>query len=152
MIFSILSFLEYKFDIQIPFVEVFENHSKIKVPLLGFRINVPFNYSILIMWSLMLFYLIYFYSFKEFLRVFIKEKMFEDESLKRLQIFLKLNVIPLIYIIVFFALCLVRGLTLRFEDDYVIVLAHLVVAFLIYLYLDVLKKGKHIQEENDLTI
>lgn len=152
MIFSILSYFEYKFGLQIPFVEVFENHSKINVPILGLRINVPYNYAILIMWTAMSFYAIYFYAFKEFLRVFIENKVFEAKSLKRLRFFLKLNLIPLIYIIIFAASFLLKGADFRLHDDYFIVFAHLVIAFLIYLYLDILKKGKYIQEENDLTI
>ncbi len=152
VVFSILSYFEYKFGIQIPFVEVFEKHSKINVPLLGLRINVPYSYAILMMWSAMLYYAIYFYAFKEFLKVFIEKKIFETKSLKRLHFFLKLNLIPLIYIIVFTASFLLRGADLRLHDDYFIVLAHLVIAFLIYLYLDILKKGKSVQEENDLTI
>ncbi|WP_445731287.1 DUF2975 domain-containing protein [Mariniflexile sp.] len=152
MVFSILSYFEYKFDFQIPFVEVLENHSKVHVPLLGLGINIPYNYSILIMWSVMLYYAIYFYAFKEFLKVFIETNMFDAKSLKRLRFFFKLNVIPLVYIIIFTVSFLIRGAKFRLEDDYFIVLAHLVIAFLIYLYLDVLKKGKHIQEENDLTI
>lgn len=150
--FSILSYFEYKFGIQIPFVDVFENHAKVNVPLLGLRIGVPFSYAILIMWSAMSFYAIYFYAFKEFLRVFVEKNMFEVKSLKRLQFFLILNLIPLIYIILFTASFLISRRAFRLEDDYFIVFAHLVIAFLLYLYLDVLKKGKRIQEENDLTI
>ena len=152
LVFSILSYFEYKFGVQIPFVEVLENHAKVKVPILGLRINVPFSYAILIMWSAMLYYAIYFYAFKEFLRIFIKKKVFEAKSLKRLRFFLKLNLIPLIYIVAFTASFLLRGVAIRLEDDYFIVLAHLVIAFLIYLYLDILKKGKYVQEESDLTI
>ncbi|TXG37008.1 DUF2975 domain-containing protein [Seonamhaeicola maritimus] len=152
MVFSMLSYFEYKFGIQIPFVEVIENRAKVHVPLLGLRINVPFNYGILIMWSAMLYYAIYFYAFKNFLKVFIEKKIFETKPLKRLRFFMILNLVPLVYIIVFTASFLVRGVRIRLEDDYFIVLAHLAIAFLIYLYLDVLKKGKHIQEENDLTI
>lgn len=152
MVFSILSYFEYKFGIQIPFVEVLENHSKIHVPLLGLRINVPYSYAILIMWSAMLYYAIYFYAFKEFLKVFIETNMFEAKSLKRLRFFLILNCIPLIYIVVFTASFLLRGDKFRLQDDHFIVLAHLVIAFLLYLYIDVLKKGRHIQEENELTI
>jgi len=100
----------------------------------------------------MLYYAIYFYAFKEFLKVFIENKMFEAKSLKRLRFFLILNFIPLIYIIIFTVSILLRGTNFRLVDDYFIVLAHLVIAFLIYLYLDILKKGKHVQEENDLTI
>ena len=138
MVFSILSYFEYKFGIQIPFVKIFENHSKIKVPILGLRINIPFNYSIFIMWTVMLYYAIYFYSFKEFLNVFTKKNMFEVKSLKRLRLFLNLNIIPLVYIILFNIATLTRGANFRLEDDYIIVLTHLVIAFLMYLYLDVL--------------
>lgn len=152
MIFSILSYFEYKFNVQIPFVEVFENHSKVKVPLLGLRINIPFSYMIIRMWLVMLFYGIYFYSFKEFLKVFNKKNIFETQSLKRLRLFLILNIIPIFYIIILFISFLIKRVALRFEDDFFIVIAHLVIAFLIYLYLDVLKKGKYVQEENDLTI
>lgn len=152
MLFSILSFLELKFGMQIPFVEIFENHSKINVPLLGLRIGVPFNYYILVMWTAMLYYTIYFYSFKNFLGVFVEKNMFETKSIKRLRFFLILNIVPVIYIIFFTASFLVKGVPIRFEDDYFIVFAHLVIAFLIYLYLDVFKKGNYVQEENDLTI
>ena len=152
MIFSILSYFEYKFGVQIPFVEAFENHSKINVPILGLRIGVPYNFGILIMWTAMSFYAIYFYAFKNFLKVFIEKRIFEMKPLKRLRFFMILNLVPLIYIIVFAASFLLRGVSIRLEDDYFIVLAHLVIAFLIYLYLDVLKKGKYVQEENDLTI
>jgi hypothetical protein len=148
MIFSILSFFEYYYGADIPFVEIIENYPKVHVPLLGLRINIPMNFAIIIMWIAMFYYAIYFYSFKEFLKVFIKEKMFESQSLKRLRFFLKLNIIPLFYIIIFF----ISSTPFRLEDDYFIVFAHLVIAFLIYLYLDVLKEGKSIQEENDLTI
>jgi hypothetical protein len=152
MIFSILSYFEYKFGIQIPFVEIIENRPKVLVPILGLRINIPLNYAILIMWTSMSFYAIYFYAFKEFLRVFVEKNMFEVKSLKRLKFFLILNLIPLIYIILFTASFLIKGSAFRLEDDYFIVFAHLVIAFLLYLYLDIVKKGKRVQEENDLTI
>jgi Protein of unknown function (DUF2975) len=152
MVFSILSYFEYKFGIQIPFVEIIENRPKVHVPILGLRINIPLNYSILIMWTSMLYYAIYFYAFKEFLRVFVEKNMFEVKSLKRLQFFLILNLVPLFCVIIFTALFFINGRAFRLEGDYYIVFAHLVIAFLLYLYLDVLKKGKRIQEENDLTI
>ncbi len=151
-LFSILAYFEFKFDINIPFVEIVENRPKINVPILGLRINIPLNYSILIMWTAMTYYAIYFYAFKEFLRVFVKKKMFETKSVKRLRFFLILNIIPLIYIIIFTVSFLVKGVSIRVNDDYFIVLAHLVIAFLVYLYLDALKKGNSVQQENDLTI
>lgn len=152
MVFSILSYFEYKFGIQIPFVEIIDNRPKVHVPVLGLGINIPLNSAILIMWTSMLYYAIYFYAFKEFLRVFVEKNMFEVKSLKRLQFFLILNLIPLVYIILFTGSFLIKGKAFRLEDDYFIVFAHLVIAFLLYLYLDVLKKGRRVQEENDLTI
>jgi len=99
MLFSILSFFELKFGMQIPFVEIIENRPKILVPILGLRINVPLNYGVFIMWFVMLYYAIYFYAFKEFLKVFVEKRMFETKSLKRLRFFLILNVVPLILLV-----------------------------------------------------
>ncbi|WP_203256463.1 DUF2975 domain-containing protein [Hyunsoonleella ulvae] len=151
-IFSALAFLKYKFEIDIPFVDIIDGRGKVHVPLIGLNINVPFNYAIIIMWVAMGYYTIYFYAFKEFLKVFVEKRMFETKSLKRLRFFLKLNILPIVYIVLFTASFLIKGTPIRFEDDYFIVFAHLVIAFLMYLYLDALKKGSHIQEENDLTI
>ncbi|WP_136482072.1 DUF2975 domain-containing protein [Cognatitamlana onchidii] len=151
-LFSALAFLEYKLEIDMPFIDIINGRGKVYVPFIGLNINVPFNYAIIIMWGAMTYYAIYFYAFKEFLKVFVKNKIFETKSLKRLRFFLKLNILPIVYIVLFTASFLIQGIPIRFEDDYFIVLAHLVIAFLMYLYLDVLKKGSHIQEENDLTI
>src|SRR5690606_33107998 len=152
MIFSILSYFEYKFGIQIPFGEIVENRPKVLLPTLRLILYMPLNYAILITCTRMSFYPISFYAFKEFLRVFVEKNMFEVKSLKRLKFFLILNLIPLIYIILFTASFLIKGSAFRLEDDYFIVFAHLVIAFLLYLYLDIVKKGKRVQEENDLTI
>lgn len=145
-IFSILSFIAYQYHINIPFVEIIENKPKVFVPLLRLRINIPLNYSIILMWLVMVFYAIYFYAFKEFL------KIFEIKSLKSLRLFLILNLIPFIYIIIFIGSELVNRSEFKLHDDYFIVVAHLVIAFLTYLYLYTVKKGKVLQEENDLTI
>lgn len=152
MIFSILSYLEYNFGMQIPFVEIIENRPKVKVPFLNLSINIPLNYSIIIMWVVIAYYIFYLHAFKEFLKVFIKEKIFKETSLKHLRFFLKLNIIPLIYIIIFSTSLVIKGATFRLHDDYFIVFAHLVISFVVYLYLDVFKKGMSVQEENDLTI
>ena len=150
--FSALSFLEYSYGINIPFVELFENHPKVYVPLLGLKINIPMNFAVLIMWTVMSYYAIYFFFVKEFARIFIKSNIFEQESLRRLRFFMILNFIPLVYIIVLVSSIFMRGVNFSLEDDYFIVLAHTVIALLIYLYLDILKKGRYIQKENDLTI
>ncbi len=152
MLFSIGAYLEYKFGFQIPFVDSIEGGGKVHVPLVGLHVNVPFNASILLMCLSMLYYGVYFYVFKMFLGVFIKKNMFEASSEKYLRLFLKLNLIPLLYIIVFVGAIFVKGADFRLQDDYFIVLAHLAIAFLVYLYLEVLSKGKHIKDENDLTI
>ena len=60
--------------------------------------------------------------------------------------------VGILYILIFTVSFFIKGVPIRFEDDYFIVFAHLVIAFLMYLYLDALKKGSRIQEENDLTI
>lgn len=151
-LFSVLSFFEYKFEWQIPFVDIINGKGKVYVPLLGLGINVPFNYNVFIMWIAMAYYMFYFYAFKEFLKVFVEKRVFDGKSLKRLRFFLILNVMPIIYIVIFTASFLLKDTPIRFEDDYFIVLAHLVIAFLVYLYLEVLKKGNQIQQENDLTI
>jgi hypothetical protein len=152
MLFSIGAYLEYKFGFQIPFVDVIEGKGKVHVPLVGLHINIPFNYSILFMWLGMLYYGIYFYVFKMFLGVFVQENVFESKSAKHLRLFLKLNLIPLIYIVIFIGSIVIKGANFNLQDDYFIVLAHLVIAFLVYLYLDVLNRGKYIKDENDLTI
>lgn len=151
-LFSLLSFFEYKYDLDFPFVEILDNHNKVHVPFLGLDINIPRNYAVVLMFTAMMYYFMYFYTFKEFLRVFMIKRTFGTKSLKRLRFFLILNIIPLLYIIIFTASFAIKGIPIRFEDDYFIVLAHLAIAFLIYLYLDVLQKGNNIQEENDLTI
>ncbi|MBC3756793.1 DUF2975 domain-containing protein [Hyunsoonleella sp. SJ7] len=151
-LFSILAFFEYKFEIDVPFVEILGNRGKVNVPIFGLGINIPFNYAIIFMWIAMTYYLIYFYAFKEFLRVFVEKRTFKARSLKRLRFFLKLNILPFFYIIVLCFCFFILGKPVRVYEEFFIIFAHLVVAFLVYLYLDVLKKGKHIQEENDLTI
>ena len=152
MLFSIGAYLEYKFGFQIPFVDVIEGKGKVHVPLIGLHINIPFNYSILFMWLGMLYYGIYFYVFKMFLGVFVQENVFKSKSIKHLRLFLKLNLMPLIYIVIFTGAILIKGANFKLQDDYFIVLAHLVIAFLVYLYLDVLNRGKYIKDENDLMV
>ncbi len=151
-LFSILSYFEYRYDWQIPFVDIINSKAKVHVPLLDLHINIPFNYSIIIMWSVMFYYTLFFYALKNFFKVFINNNMFKVKSVKRLKFFMLLNSIPLVYIILFTTSHLIKGVGFRFQDDYFIVLAHFTIAFLMYLYLDVLKKGKHIKDENDLTI
>ncbi|GAB1855261.1 hypothetical protein MHTCC0001_00940 [Flavobacteriaceae bacterium MHTCC 0001] len=151
-LFSILSFFEYKFGIDFPFVEIIGSRGKVHVPIFNLGINIPFNYAIIFMWIGMAYYTIYFYAFKEFLNIFLQKKMFETRSLKRLRFFLRLNILPLIYIMILCFGFFILGKTVSIKEECFIILAHLVVAFLIYLYLDILKKGKFVQEENDLTI
>lgn len=152
MVFSALAFLEYKYGVNIPFIEIYNSRPKIHVPILGWRINAPVNISVLLMWISMSFYAVYFYFVKEFAKIFVKSNIFEAKSLKCLRSFLILNLLPLIYIIILVISILVKDANFRLEDDYFIVLAHIIIAFLIYLYLDILKKGRNVQEENELTI
>ena len=93
---SLFSFLEYYFNWDIPFVEIFseggQDYSKIK------NIGVQFllSYTIILMWGTFIFYSIYFYVLQKFFNIFISEKTFEENSLKKLKLFYNINFIPVI--------------------------------------------------------
>ena len=155
--FSILAFAEYKFGWDVPFVEITNQdggeYAFIKIPLI--EMSVSFVYNILVvfvMWIGLLFYAIFFYVLKEFFKVFVEDEAFNTKSLKRLKSFFYINLIPLGYVIVLSIVQLVKTGGFKFEEDHGVALAHLFIAFLVYLYMDLLKKGKVIQEENELTI
>ncbi len=149
---SLLSFLEYYFSWDIPFLDIVQrdglDFGKIK------NIGVEFwmNYTIILMWGTFIFYSIYFYVLQGFFRIFILENTFTKQSVERLKLFYKLNFIPVI--------AGALGIILRyfiyddtvFDEPHFFVLIHLIVAFLLYFYLDLIKKGNIIQQENDLTI
>lgn len=155
LVFSVLAFVEFQFGWNIPFVELKDEgtYAFIKIPLLELGIGFQFKIQVLaVMWIGILFYVIYFYTLKEFFKVFIDEKVFSSESLKRLKTFFYINLVPLVYAVALSIYTFKRNEQFKFEEDQGIALVHLFVAFLVYLYMDLLKKGKILQQENDLTI
>ena len=155
--FSILAFVEHYLGLKIPFVEIYndseQSYAKISIPFIDSKIEFVFSFIIAIaMWIGLLFYVVYFYTLKEFFKVFIQETTFSIKSLKRLRIFFYINLIPLLYGIVISIIQVFKTGILKFEEDQGLAIFHLLVAFLVYLYIDLFKKGKELQEENDLTI
>lgn len=156
-IFSILTFVEHYFGWNIPFVEIYDNsgqqYAKISLPLIDFKVEFIFSFLIVIgMWIGLLFYEVYFYTLKEFFRVFIEDEVFNHKSLKRLKAFFYINLIPIIYALGLSVFQIIKNGHFKFEEDQGIAIFHLLIAFLVYLYMDLLKRGKVLQEENDLTI
>lgn len=157
LIFSMLSFAEYYFEWDIPFVEITnadgQDFANISIPFIDLHVGFIFNfYVLIILWFWLLFYVFYTYALKEFFKVFITEKIFASKSLEKLQFFFKLNFIPIVIGLVIAIVSFIRNKSFNFDEEHFAIIVHAFVAFLVYLYIDILKKGKHIQEENDLTI
>lgn len=149
---SALSFIEYFFNWNIPFIDIVKieglDYAKIK------NIGVEFwiNYTITLMWGTLVYYSIYFYVLKSFFKIFITQKTFEENSVKKLKLLYKLNFIPIIvgFIGIFYRYITLNKL--KFDEPHFFVFIHLIIAFFLYFYLDLIKKGNSIQQENDLTI
>jgi hypothetical protein len=157
VVFSALAFVEYQLGWDVPFVDLSEKNNEvyafINLPLIELGVGFPFKiYVLFVMWIGILFYVIYFYMLKEFFKVFIEEKVFSSKSLKRLKLFLYINLVPLLYALGLSIYQIIQTENFKFEEDQGMALVHLFVAFLVYLYMDIVKKGSLIQEENDLTI
>lgn len=152
LLFSILAFLEYYYEWDISFIEIVKrdglDFAKIN------RIGVEFwlSYVVIFMWCTFIFYSFYFYILQSFFAIFIAQKTFEEKSVHQLTKFYRLNFIPVIIGCI--------GITFRyfslgyfkFDEPHFFVLIHLIVAFFLYFYLDLIKKGNVVQQENDLTI
>ncbi len=80
------------------------------------------------------------------------EKTFEEHWLKKLTFYYKLNFTN---IVIGFLVIIIRYTmfnTLHLDEPHYFVLFHLMIVFFLYFYLDLIKKGNNIQQENDLTI
>ncbi|APZ46460.1 hypothetical protein BW723_09190 [Polaribacter reichenbachii] len=149
---SAFSFLEYYFNWDLPFVDIVKrdglNFAKIK------NIGVEFwlTYTVFLMWGTLIYYSIYFYVLKGFFKIFITQKTFEENSLKKLTLFYRINYIPVIIGFIGITIRYFMHNTLRFDEPHFFVLIHLILAFFLYFYLDLIRKGNYIQQENDLTI
>lgn len=152
LIFSLLAFLEYYFNWDIPFVEIVKRDGLNFAKIYGIGLEFWLSYVVILMWSTFIFYSIYFYVLQNFFAIFITEKTFEKQSVKKLTTFYKLNFIP---VIVGFVGITYRYFSLgyfKFDEPHFYVLLHIILAFFLFFYLDLIKKGNSIQMENDLTI
>lgn len=156
LLFSIMSFLEYYFNWDIPFIKFFvieeQNYVTIQIPLIKMKVQFLFSFTMLLMWGTFIFYSIYFYALQNFFAVFIAKKTFEESSLKKLNLFYRLNYIPVIVSVIGIVIELFIEQKLIFNEVHFFFILHLLIIFLLYLYLDLVRKGLKIQQENDLTI
>lgn len=156
LLFSALSFLEKYWSIDIPFVEILEENSDfnsvIKLPVINATIQYDFSLSILFMWFWLLFYALYFFTLKEFFKIFIAKNVFTKKSIKKLAFFFKLNFVPIIFSLGIVVFNLFKATNENFEEEYTFITIHSCIAIIVYLYLEIFKKGQKLQEENDLTI
>lgn len=155
-LFSIFSFLEKYFGIDIHFVTVLEGNenfnAQIKIPFINAVFSYNFSYTILYMWLWLLFYSIYFYTLKEFFKIFTKNNIFNEESLQKLTLFFKINLIPLVINVLIVLCILFEQEGENMEEEIFMIVIHSCVGVIVYLYIDVFKKGIQLQEENNLTI
>ena len=152
LVFSILAFLEYYFNWDVSFVEIVKREELNFVKIKNIGVEFWINYTIILMWGTFIYYSIYFYILQSFFRIFITQKTFKKQSLKKLGLFYKLNFIPVIVGFIGITYRYISLSKLKFDEPHFFVLIHLTIAFFLYFYLDLVKKGNYIQQENDLTI
>ncbi|WP_439130596.1 DUF2975 domain-containing protein [Polaribacter sp.] len=150
--FSLLSFLEYYFSWDIPFVEIVQRDGLDFAKIKNIGVEFWINYTIILMWGTFIYYSIYFYILQSFFKIFITQKTFEENSLQKLKLFYRINFIPVIIDFIGIIIRYILFDSLRFDEPHFFVLIHLLLAFFLYFYLDLIKKGNTIQQENDLTI
>lgn len=149
---SLSSLLEYYFDWDIPFVEIVKREGLDFAKIKNIGVEFWINYTILLIWGTLIFYTIYFNALQKFFKVFISKNTFNKIAVKQLNLFYKLNFIP---VIIGFIGILYRYFSLgyfKFDEPHFFVFIHLVIAFFLYFYQDLITKGNTIQQENDLTI
>lgn len=149
---SAFSFLEYYFNWDFPFVDIVKRDGLDFAKIKNIGIEFWLTYTVFLMWGTFIFYSIYFYVLKGFFKIFITQKTFEENSLKKLTLFYRLNYIPVVIGCIGIFIRYFIFNTLRFDEPHFFVLIHLIIAFFLYFYLDLIKKGNYIQQENDLTI
>jgi len=156
ILFSALSFAESIWKIDIPLVEVtttsIETRTKIQIPFMDMHIGFPNSVLVFFMWVFFGFYALYFYSLSQFFKVFTQTQVFTERSIKSLKIFGWLNLVPITFGILASLVDIFRGKGFKMDSEYLLVFIHLFVALLVYFYVDLVKKGKRVQDENDLTI
>ena len=154
LVSSILTYFEMKHGLDITFIEISEdgNQTKTTLPLTQVYVGFQNSVAIIIMWISFIFYSIYFFTVSQFFKVFTEAEIFTKISLAILKRFIRLNTIPLAAIIIYICFTLVKGHKFIMNSEYKLVVVHLIVGLLVYLYLELIKKGKLVQDENNLTI
>lgn len=151
---SVLGFIEYKEWLDFSFISFSENKESnfdflvIQIP---FTVQIQFGWILPVIIASLYFYCYYFYALKDFFALFVKEDVFTEQSINRLNLFHKLNYFPAF---VFLGRAFYPILNDGRADGELIIIAliHLALALLLLYYLDLVKKGYVIQQENDLTI
>lgn len=149
---SLLAFLEYYFNWDFPFIEIVKRDSLDFAKIKNIGIEFWLKYTVVSMWATLIFYSIYFYTLKNFFGVFISARTFEEESLKQFIKFYKLNFVPVFIGFIGIIIQFASLNKFEFDEPHFFVILHLIVAFFLYFYLDLIRKGNNIQQENDLTI
>ena len=157
IVFSLLSFLEGNFGINIPFVELLttageQTDVRINIPLTEMYVGYQYSFVVVGVWLSFSFYAFYFHALSQFFKVFTEIQVFTEDSLKKLKRFGWLNLIPVLLAILLTTGNLLLGASFQMDSEYLLVAVHLLVALLTYFYLQLISKGKKVQEENDLTI
>lgn len=153
--FSILAFIELRYNWDIPFVEIGDELTNeaiaIRVPIIEMYLKFPNSFIVIIPLLVFGFYTFYFFQLSKFLKVFIPENLFSQDSVRQLQRFLNYNLFATaIAFISSIAMWLREGFTM--QENFLFLIIHLFISILVYLYPDMGRKGLQIQQENDLTI
>ena len=135
-----------------PLITIVENQTSITIPFSKLHIEFINSFGIIALWLSFGFYAFYFYALSEFFKVFTKTQVFTQHSIKKLQLFGSLNLIPAVFIFLYFIVERVQSMPLKMDSEYILPIPHLCIALFVYLYIDLIKKGKRVQDENDLTI
>lgn len=151
-LFSTLSFFESRFNIDFPLIVIKESQTFIKIPFSKLHIEFFNALAIVGLWVSFGFYAVYFYALSEFFKVFTRAQVFTAYSIKKLRLFGYLNLVPPVFILIYLIVEISQNSSLRMDSEYILPIPHLCIALFVYLYIDLIKKGKLIQDENELTI
>lgn len=155
-LFSILSILEYYMGLNMPLVEILTKENvqyvSISIPFMELYVQYVFGLNIVLVWLSLVFYSIYFFSLRGFFKVFVEEKMFTQSSLNKLSLFYRLNAIAVLFLLVRVIVFMVKEQMFYVDETFFILLLHVFVTILVFFYMDMMKKGSLLQQENDLTI
>lgn len=157
---SMLAYAEHYFGWDIPLIkqqitsDTIIQH--ISIPLTSVAVQFPLQSPLTVFGMLAVFayYAYYFFFLKSFIGVFAQEMLFTDDSLKKSRIFLWLNSVPILYWVVTSCYYLFSGNkhTTYFDEDFLVLIVHLLVMLVVYLCRIILKKGAALQQEQDYTI